>query len=282
MDNKPRKRWVAGLLSLIQPGLGQIYNGQLPKAIIIYALSLVLIPGIIICLNTMFIRVFLIVLVVLVPTYYLWAIIDAIKTAGRFSSEYHPQKYNKVFAYIGIFLLAAILTNALIATARNHFIRAYKFPSTSMEPTVLMGDHILVDRREQARNPRRGDLIVFKYPKDESKDFMKRVVAVGGDTIEIRNKQLIVNGYPVKESCIIYVDQLAIPATQSPRDNFGPFDVSVNSFFVLGDNRDRSLDSRFFGVVDKSKIMGTVKSIYWSWDSQQSSVRWERIGKEVL
>ncbi len=276
MDNKPRKRWVAGLLSLIQPGLGQIYNGQLPKAIIIYALSLVLIPGIILCLNTTFIRVFLIMLVVLVPTYYLWAIIDAIKTAGRFSSEYHPQKYNKVVAYIGIFLLAAILANALIATS------AYKFPSTSMEPTVLAGDHILVDRREQARNPRRGDLIVFKYPKDESKVFMQRVVAVGGDTIEIRNKQLIVNGYPVKESYVMNVDQFAIPATQSPRDNLGPFTVSAHSFFVLVDNRDRSLDSRFFGVLDQSKIMGTVKGIYWSWDSQENSVRWERIGKEVL
>jgi signal peptidase I len=178
--------------------------------------------------------------------------------------------------------LTAILANAFIATSRNHFIRFYKFPSTSMEPTVLMGDHILVDRREQVRNPRRGDLIVFKYPKDASKEFMQRVVAVGGDTIEIRNKQLIVNGYPVKESYVLYVDQFAIPATQSPRDNFGPFTVSANSFFVLGDNRDRSLDSRFFGVVDKSKIMGTVKGIYWSWDSQESSVRWERIGKQVL
>jgi signal peptidase I len=220
--------------------------------------------------------------VVLIPTYYLWTIIDAVKTAGRLSFEYHPKKYNRLIVYIGIFLMMATVVNVTSEVLKNYVIQAYKFPSTSMEPTVLVGDHILVDRREQAKERRRGDLIVFEYPKDETKDFMKRVVAIGGDTVEIRDKQLIVNGNPVTEAYVEYMDKLVMPANQSPRDNFGPITVPGNFYFVLGDNRDRSLDSRFFGVVEQSKVKGTVKTIYWSWDNQKCSVRWARVGKGVL
>jgi signal peptidase I len=158
--------------------------------------------------------------VVLIPTYYLWTIIDAVKTAGRLSFEYHPKKYNRLIVYIGIFLMMATVVNVTSEVLKNYVIQAYKFPSTSMEPTVLVGDHILVDRREQAKERRRGDLIVFEYPKDETKDFMKRVVAIGGDTVEIRDKQLIVNGNPVTEAYVEYMDKLVMPANQSPRDNF--------------------------------------------------------------
>jgi signal peptidase I len=107
------------------------------------------------------------------------------------------------------------------------------------------------------------------------------VVALGGDTVEIRNKQVIVNNGVAKEGCIIYSDSKILPADISPRDNFGPFTVPANSYFVLGDNRDRSLDSRNFGVVSKANIEGKARGIYWSWDKQKSSVRRDRIGKKI-
>ena len=279
--NEPRKWWVAVILSLVQPGLGQIYNGQIQKAIIIYALSLLLIPVMIICVKAGFIRTLLVALVLLTSIYYIWVAVDAGRTSLKNSKEYFLKKCNKVVIYICIIIAAYAATNMISVLVKNNFIQTFKFRSGSMEPTLLVGDWIFVDRSQQARNPQRGDLIVFAFPEDESKDFIKRVVAIGGDTVEIRDKQLILNGKIVKEEYIKHGGEHILPSSISGRDNFGPITVPANSFFVLGDNRDNSFDSRFFGFVDRSKIKGKVKSIYLSWDSERNAIRWERIGKEL-
>jgi signal peptidase I len=151
-----------------------------------------------------------------------------------------------------------------------------------MEPTFLIGDWFLADRRLPARNPTRDDIIVFEYPKNKTIDFIERVVAVGGDTVEIRNKGLYVNNKLVKETHVVHQEPDVITASESHRDNFGPITVPDGSFFVMGDNRDDSADSRFFGFVDKNKIKGTARQVYWSWDHKTSSVRWKRIGKRIL
>ena len=283
MENKPRKPWVAGLLSLIQPGLGQVYNGEIRKASFIYLLPFILIPGIrIMCLHSEFIRFFLISSALLIPAYYIFVFIDAIRTARRHSNQYSPKKYNKAIAYLGIGLLVVILSNSLLEVVKHNVIQAFKFPSGSMEPTLLNGDHILVDRSKSARNPHKGDLIVFEYPEDPSKDFVKRVVAVEGDTVEVRNKVLYVNGKAMTEPYTAHKETDTIPADQNPRDFFGPQVIPASSYFVMGDNRDRSYDSRFWGAVSKDKVKGTVKSIYWSWDKEKLAVRWDRVGMKVL
>lgn len=279
MENKTRKPWIAGLLSLIQPGLGHVYNGEIRKALIIYPLPLLIIPGLIICLNNRFILYFLFFYAILGAAYYLIVLVDSIKIAKRFNNEFTPKKYNKLIVYIGIYLLVTIIALSVQAFVKHNIIQAFKFPSGSMEPTFLVGDHILVDRRQESRIPQRGDLIVFEYPVDPAKDFLKRVVAIGGDTVEIKNKQLLVNGKVIKEAYIVHKDAGIIPASQNPRDQFGPQVVPADSYFVLGDNRDQSYDSRFWGTVAKNKIKGTVKAIYWSWDRNKSSVRWDRIGR---
>ncbi|WP_085812930.1 signal peptidase I [Geoanaerobacter pelophilus] len=140
----------------------------------------------------------------------------------------------------------------------------------------------LTDRTQSAKNPKRGDLIVFEYPEDSSKDFIKRVVAVGGDMVEIKDKELFVNGKTVKEPYAVHKETDLIPATINPRDNYGPQVVPKDSYFVLGDNRDRSYDSRFWGAVTKNKVKGTVKNLYWSWDKKNLLVRWDRIGMRIL
>ncbi len=282
MDNKLRKWWVAGLLSLVEPGLGQIYNGQARKGIFIILLQLLLIPVLMLSLNSGYVLIYLGMMVFATLAYYVVVARDAIKCARNIGHEYQLKKYNKIPIYILIVVILTIFSTSLRLLIKNYYVQAYKIPAGSMEPTLLIGDHILVDRQMSARNPNRGDLVIFEYPEDPSKDFVKRVVAVGGDNVAIKDKELYVNNKPVKESYSVHKEFDVIPANQNPRDNFGPVTVPVGSYFMMGDNRDRSYDSRFWGFVEKAKIKGIVRNIYWSWDRNKNSVRWNRIGTKVL
>ena len=174
---------------------------------------------------------------------------------------------------------------------RTFVIQAYKIPSGSMKPTLLIGDHILVSKFNYGiklplirstlipfGTPKRGDIVVFIYPEDRSKDFIKRLVGVPGDTIEIRDKKILINGLPYKDEHGVYVDHMIIPGSVQPRDNFGPVTVPEKKLFVMGDNRDESYDSRFWGMVDQRDVLGKALIIYWSWNGEDRDVRWNRIG----
>lgn len=281
MLNKPRKLWMAGILSIIQPGLGHVYNGEIRKSLIIYLLPFLLLPLLIFGLYTRFAIYYLALFTLLIIVYYVLVIFDAVRIAKIFSTIYPLKKYNNIIIYIGILILAVSIRVSVQGFIKNSIIRTYKLSAVSMEPTLLAGDYILVDLREGAKNPKKKDLVIFEYPKDPSKDFVKRVVAVSGDTVEIKDKQLIVNGNIIKEEYVVYTDVTTYPTITYPRDQFGPVTVPANSYFVMGDNRDHSLDSRFFGFVSKNMIKGTLKSIYWSYDRKTSSIRWNRIGKKI-
>lgn len=186
----------------------------------------------------------------------------------------------------------AIIIAILIALfIRTFIVQAFKIPSGSMKPTLLIGDHILVNKMSYGvkipfirktiipvGNPKRGDIVVFIYPEDRSKDFIKRVIAVEGDTVEIRNKKIFLNGQPYADKYGVYVDDFIIPGAIQPRDNFGPVTVPKGTIFTMGDNRDQSYDSRFWGFVDLKDVMGKAFIIYWSWDRENKSVRWNRLG----
>lgn len=183
-----------------------------------------------------------------------------------------------IFIYYSLFV-AGIILPALI---QKNVVRTYKIPSEAMIPTFLIGDYIIVNRFVYKNNkPERGDVVVFEYPKKSSLDYIQRVVAVGGDIVEIRDKKLFINKVQQEEGMAIHQDKSILPVSQSPRDNFGPVTVPENSVFVMGDNRDNSFDSRFWGFVDESKIKGKAMTFYWSWDRENSTVRWDRIGKEI-
>jgi signal peptidase I len=169
-------------------------------------------------------------------------------------------------------------------------VQAFKIPSGSMKPTLLIGDHLLVNKfiygvkipfiRKtliSISEPKRGDVVVFIYPEDRSKDFIKRVIGVGGDTIEIRNKKIFLNGLPYHDGHGVYTDDFVIPGAIQPRDNFGPFKIPPGALFTMGDNRDQSYDSRFWGVVDSKDVLGKAMIIYWSWNSDAGNVRWDRL-----
>jgi signal peptidase I len=193
--------------------------------------------------------------------------------------------------------IEAILVAIVLALfIRTFIVQAFKIPSGSMKNTLLIGDHILVNKFiygvkipywqktiVPVKNPKRGDIVVFKFPEDPDKDFIKRVIGIGGDVVAIRDKKIYINHKLLNHKYGMYTDPHIIPGVIQPRDNFGPVTVPKNSLFVMGDNRDHSYDSRFWGFVDLKKVKGKAFIIYWSWNKDNSSsildyVRWGRIG----
>lgn len=192
---------------------------------------------------------------------------------------------------------AILLAIILALFIRTFIVQAFKIPSGSMKQTLQIGDHILVNKFIYGiklpfvnktlipiKNPERGDIIVFEFPEDPDKDFIKRVIAQGGDTVLIRDKKVYVNGKPLVDPHAVFMDSRVIPAAFQSRDNFGPIIVPSGSLFVMGDNRDHSYDSRFWGFVRLDAVKGKAFMIYWSWDKDNEDswihyVRWNRIGK---
>jgi signal peptidase I len=188
---------------------------------------------------------------------------------------------------------------------RSFVVQAFKIPSGSMLPTLQIGDHLLVNKfiygiklpfteitLVPVSEPKSGDIIVFKFPEDESKDFIKRVIGVPGDIIRIEDKQVYRNGQALPEPYIQHsapqITTQEFPMSRWPphefdpraRDNLGPLKVPQDAYFVLGDNRDESYDSRFWGYVSEEAILGRAWIIYWSW-AGITDIRWGRIGDTV-
>ena len=187
---------------------------------------------------------------------------------------------------------ALVLAIVLALFIRAFIVQAFKIPSGSMKDTLQIGDHILANKFIYGvklpyfnitiipyKKPQRGDIVIFKFPQDPKKDFIKRTIGIQGDIIEIRNKEVYVNKKRLEHDYAIYTDLHIIPESMQPRDNLGPITVPENSLFVMGDNRDHSYDSRFWGFVDLKDVKGKAFIIYWSWDSDNFGVRWNRIGK---
>ena len=189
----------------------------------------------------------------------------------------------------------AIFIAILIAFfIRTFIVQAFKIPSGSMLPTLQVGDWLLVNKfiygvkipvlrntMIPVKDPKRGDIVVFIYPMDRSIDFIKRVIGVAGDTIEIKDKKIFINGSPLDDPYGVFTDNLVIPPSVQPRDNFGPVKVPDGHIFVMGDNRDSSYDSRFWGFVNCRDVLGKAFVIYWSWNGNEHSIRWNRLGKII-
>lgn len=196
-----------------------------------------------------------------------------------------------------IALVAAILLRIFV-------VSAYRVSSASMEGSLFEGDFIFVNKLayEYGTDPRINDIIVFKYPNNPEKDFIKRVVALPGQEVQVADKVLYIDGevasIPMESK---HIDKRIIPGDLSFRDNFGPYLVPPEHFFVLGDNRDDSRDSRFWGAVPRDNLKGKAVFVYWSWQADDpppwefpyivnafqwvghglsfpTSIRWERLG----
>jgi signal peptidase I len=268
------------ILSLFMPGLGHISCGKIKKGIILYILFYI---SLVLAFTTSILPIppYNIIMAVLIfITFLLYVLIDSIIIA---KDPINSLKLKPLAGYsllVGILLLNSYaISPAATKTIKDNYIRAFKIPSGGMMPTLLIGDHIMVDKRIYKKyDPQKGDIIVFKYPKEPTRMFIKRIVGIGGDKIEINNKQLYINDDIIKEPYVIHNDP---QIQESQRDNFGPFIVPKNSFFTLGDNRDQTYDSRFYGTVDRNDIKGKAMNIYFSWDKEVDSARWDRLGKGI-
>src|SRR4030042_2803619 len=182
---------------------------------------------------------------------------------------------NATREYIEAIIFALILSLII----KTFFVQAFKIPSGSMIPTLLKGDQILVNKFIygtrvplsdvkvlEIREPRRGDIVVFEYPEDRGIHYIKRLIGLPGDTIEVINKAVFVTGEPFTVPPAQYEDPETLPSAISVRDNFGPVVVPPHSYFMIGANRDNSRDSRFWGFVDNAELVGNAVVIYWSWD----------------
>jgi signal peptidase I len=188
------------------------------------------------------------------------------------------EKKSTIREYYEALLIAIVFVNF----ARIFAFQAFKIPSGSMEDNLLTGDHIIVNKFIYApplpvlkglvplRDPRRGDVIVFRYPEQPQIDFVKRVVGLPGETVLIRDKQVFIDGKELPEPYVMFTDrQTQRPRDPQHRDHFGPFKVPAGEYFAMGDNRDNSHDSRFWGTVPRAMIKGRAFMVYWSYELQE-------------
>ena len=219
--------------------------------------------------------------------------VDVPAQDGAVTTTAKPRRKSLIREYgeaIAIAVLLALVIRTLV-------VQAFTIPSGSMMDTLLVGDYILVNkflygpevpfteaRVPGLRDPQRGDIIVFKYPQDEKRDFIKRIVAGPGETVQVRGAQVFVNGNALREP---YVKRVDAPLPANAQNYCGyaygcePTVVPAHSYFVMGDNRDNSQDSRYWGFVRREKIKGKAFLIYWSWDSDRHWLRWWRLGNYI-
>jgi signal peptidase I len=203
-----------------------------------------------------------------------------------------PRRKSLVREYVEAIAIAILL--ALVI--RTFVVQAFTIPSGSMMDTLLVGDYILVNKflygpelpftdahLPGLRAPQRGDIIVFKYPQDEKRDFIKRIIGIPGDTVQVRGNQVLVNGKPLDEPYVKVGAARPHLGAQFCGYAFAcePTVVPPQSYFVMGDNRDNSQDSRYWGFVKRDKIKGKAFLIYWSWDSDRHWPRWLRLGHYI-
>ncbi len=192
--------------------------------------------------------------------------------------------------YVEAALWALVLTLFL----RSFVLQAFRIPSESMRDTLLVGDFLFVNKFEYGPKipfthvrlpglhaPKRGDVIVFQFPQDPSKDFIKRCMGTGGQTLQVVDKQLVVNGEPLKEPYTIHTDPNVRAAGFDFRDNFGPYTVPPGELFMMGDNRDNSNDSRYWGPLEMDLVKGRAMFLYWSWDGEKNWPRWNRLFQPI-
>lgn len=283
MESKPRKLWIAGLLTILIIGLGHLYSGRVQKGVFLYIGQYV---ALMVCVILILIFPSLLVLaacVVLGVAYFIYSIVDSVLCAKGTKPTYHLKKYNRWYVYLGIFFVCSFIVQPAVShTIKTYWAQAYKIPSGAMKPTLMPGDHILVRKGLAVKDGvQKGDIVVFPYPEDPSKSFIKRVIGLGGQRIEVKEKNVIINNEIIGEPYKIHMDSRDIPEHHSTRDNMPSVVIPDDSVFLMGDNRDNSHDSRFWGTVKKSSIAGKAAVVYWSWDKESFKIRWDRIGQTV-
>jgi signal peptidase I len=268
------RRVVACIVSLVSPGAGHFLLGRNRRGVAWAVGTSVIGLGLLFILPVSLWALVGVIAFGIVTR--LVCVIDAaLMPAGRTSWKV------VLIAWAAIAVGGSAIDAPLRAYSRAHGAQGFTISSAGMEPTLLVGDYVLTDNsvyRGQA--PRRGDIIVFKYPEDERRDFVKRIVGMPGDQLLLRGHEVYIGGTLLAEP---YLKGGGVPSTGRCAVAYGcdPFTVPAGSYFVMGDDRGNSQDSRHWGVVKRGKIVGRVFVIYWSWDGSLHYLRHDRIGRAL-
>jgi signal peptidase I len=287
---QPRKPWLAALMSLVLPGFGQLYNGEINKAIWTFvAFSFVIIPlGAIVAmyLPDYWLVFGLVAATIAAIGIWLWAITDAWHNAKKLS-HYEPKLWQISGTYLAAIIVCGLIVLPLTYTyVRGHLIEPFYIPSGSMAPSVLTGDYVIADKRYNCPNckhaVKRGDIAIFTYPNDRTFHYVKRIVALPGDEITIKGKSITINGKALNTSEGIEQwegRKWAVLWDEKRSDAVAEFKLIIQpgQVFVLGDNRDSTKDSRAFGTVPLQDVIGRVRQVWFSKSAE--GIRWQRIGK---
>jgi signal peptidase I len=305
---RERKPLFAVALSFLLTGLGQIYNGKLRKGILFFLASFIL-PFLIFQLSVLWPGQIMIVFLALFSAsdlgIFIWAARDAWKQAKRMEKNYKLKVYNRLYVYILLVIVLNLFIFGLIVNRQKicFFALPYRMQTGSMAPALLTGDFILTDKRLDRASKnlglKRGELVVFKYPRDKKIHFIKRVIGLPGDEVELRGMELYVNGKKwtaqevpqreerrdenIKTGTIAFYEKgdagnYIVYYLQGAARQDLSVSVPEGCCFVLGDNRDNSADSRHWGNVPLDDIVSRARLVYFS-IAPEVGVRWGRIGK---
>lgn len=281
---RPRKPLAALLLSIC-PGLGQHYAGHMKRGILLYIT--LIIASWLAAIAFMSIKSKLSIIFLCVPFAGAGLIaLDAYACARRQPRDYRLQWFNRPWIYAMVFLTLLFTVNPLMDfLVGQHVVRAFFMNSISMTPAILDRDIVLVNK---LAFPKRGEIALIKLGKSKPSakltqliddQLIKRIIAIPGDTLEIRNDEVWVNGQKIDEPYAHFKGVLRFNSAQ--RSNFGPKLIPAGSYFVMGDNRNESIDSRILGYIREDQIGGTVTKVFWSWNFDEGGIRWDRTAKSL-
>ncbi len=280
----PRSPWLAVLLSFGATGLGHLYCGRLTRGLVLFFASFAFSPIIVTATqgasSTLTFAAVALALV-LYFAIFLFALIDSWRIARRIPADYRCKEYNRWYLYLLFIVVALTYPANLAQTIHDHIVAAYKIPSTSMVPNILVGDRILLDKTVYTRRElQRGDVVIFPYPDNRRIQFLKRVVGLPGETIAIRKGVVFINGEAITRPS--GTEGLAsegppgsayrIEPQWETSGDLPPTSIPHGYCFVLGDNRSNSRDSRNFGPVPLRDVLGAVTFTHWPARS------WSRFG----
>lgn len=291
IETKPRKPWIALTMSAVLPGFGQLYNGELNKAIWLFlGFALLSVPAI--AFATLYLPggwMMPALAASLLVTLGLWVfgMADAWRRA-RHLQNYRPEHWQMSGIYMLVLLLCNFVSLPLLTHyVRGHLVEAFRIPSTSMEPTVLKGDFLFADKRYNCPGCKggihRGDIAIFTYPNNRTLLYIKRIIALPGDHVRLRGGEVAVNGKPLATGPNTESEDgrswHTIPAPAKASTTADQLVVPPGQVFVLGDNRGDSVDSRVFGTVPMEDVVGKARQVWFSIGKQ--GVRWHRLGARL-